>query len=169
MRFLKKRIIPSSGERIEENHRQPGWEQHREGQQGSRASSEMESKNKSSSVMTTPIQDAAEETNNGQGNKSKPKSDVEESTENSLKKPPPTTQHQPPSSPQQNATKKRLRNASSPAQTSQFQISEIWNRYDLADPELTSDYERAELEAVQKQIWRPKKFVPYTGLSSLQS
>ena len=131
----------------------------------------MEFKDKSSSVMTTPIQDAAEEINSGEGNKSKPQSDVEKSTKNSLKKPPPTPQHQPLSSPQQNATRKRPRNESSSLQTSQgqFQISEIWNRYDLTDPELISDYERAELEAVQKQIWRPEKFVPYTGLSSLQS
>ena len=134
----------------------------------------------SSGVETAPTRDGAEESNGqsaaGEEN-TKQKSDVlvEASSENSLKKPPPTMQPRRPSSPQQdhapNPTRKRSREESSSLQTSQgqSQISEIWKRYDLTDPALTCAHEIAELEAVQKQIWRPKKIVPYTGLSSLQS
>ncbi len=48
-------------------------------------------------------------------------------------------------------------------------ISDIWKRYDLSAIELTTADERAELEAVQKQIWKKRIFVPYAGIHTLPS
>lgn len=131
----------------------------------------MESEKKSCGVEVAPTGDGTEEINRqgavDEESKSQRKSDGEASTKDSLKKPPPTTQQDHP----QNPTRTKLRKEGSSQQTNQgqLQIPEIWKRYDLTDPDLTTAHEKAELEALQKQIWRPRKTVPYTGLSSLQS
>lgn len=82
----------------------------------------------------------------------------------------------------QNPTRKRARQQLSPLQTlpeksqnltrnkiDEGNLSDFWTRYDLTKTELTTPHETAELKAVRKQIWKRKKFVPYTGINSLHS
>ena len=59
----------------------------------------------------------------------------------------------------QNLTKNKTNEGSS---------SDIWERYDLTATEMTTTHERAELQAVQKQVWKKKKFIAYTGVNSAQ-
>jgi hypothetical protein len=65
----------------------------------------------------------------------------------------PTTQPQQP----QNLTRKSI---------NPYNITQIWKRYDLTAIEMITAHETAELKAVQKQIWKQNKFVPYNGINS---
>jgi hypothetical protein len=67
--------------------------------------------------------------------------------------PRPTTHPQTP----QNLTRKRI---------NPYNVVEIWKRYDLTAIEMFTAHETAELKAVQKQIWKRKKIVPYSGISN---
>ena len=57
----------------------------------------------------------------------------------------------------QNLSKKNIKSYSS---------IDIWKRYDLIAMEMITAHETVELEAVQKEIWKLKKFVPYNGINT---
>ena len=48
-------------------------------------------------------------------------------------------------------------------------IVDLWKRYDLAAPEGIAGQETGELQAVEKQVWKRRKIVPYNGINTIAS
>ena len=75
----------------------------------------------------------------------------------------------------QNITKKKMQQQTSTLTRKKIDyegkssIVDLWKRYDLAAPEGIAGQETGELQAVEKQVWKRRKIVPYNGINTIVS